>query len=300
MSALFIDCTDDLKTLWDRVLRPGDPPIRLNIAPAQPSDVPALLRGCRVCIDDHTYFDDTLLGRCTDLRRIVFLGTGAGSFIDLAAAARRGIAIDTIKGYGDTAVAEHTIALALAAARGVAAMDREIREGKWRQVEGVQLRGKVLGIVGLGGIGREVARIARGIGLEVVAWNRSPVADPPTPLAPLDEVLGRADILSLNLSLNDETRGFLDRDRLARTKPGVILVNTARAGLVDGEALVELLRSGHIRHAAIDVFAQEPPVGDPLLRLPNVTLTAHTAFMTPEATMTMLRRAIDLVAAAER
>jgi D-3-phosphoglycerate dehydrogenase len=157
-----------------------------------------------------------------------------------------------------------------------------------------------LGIIGLGGIGREVGRIARGIGMEVVAWNRSAVADPPAPLAPLDEVLGRADILSVNLSLNDETRGFLDREKLARTKPGIMLVNTARAAIVDGEALVDLLRSGHIRHAAIDVFAQEPPLGDPLLTLANVTLSAHAAFLTPEATMTMLRRAIDLVAAAER
>jgi D-3-phosphoglycerate dehydrogenase len=117
-------------------------------------------------------------------------------------------------------------------------------------------------------------------------------------MAALEEVLDQADILSVNLALNDRTRGFLDRDKLARTKPGVILVNTARADLVDGDALVALLRSGHIRQAALDVFSQEPPRGDPLLTLPNVTLTAHSAFMTPEATMTMLRRAIDLVRAA--
>jgi D-3-phosphoglycerate dehydrogenase / 2-oxoglutarate reductase len=298
MSALFVDCTDDLKALWDRVLRPDDPPIRLNIAASQPEDVAALLAGCSVCIDDHTYFDDKLLGRCADLRRIVFLGTGASSFIDLAAAERRGIAVDTIKGYGDTAVAEHTIALVMAAARGVARMDSEIRAGAWRQVEGVQLLGKTLGIIGLGGIGRKVARIARGIGMEVVAWNRSAVPDAPVPMAALEEVLGQADILSINLALNDNTRGFLDRDKLARTKPGVILVNTARADLVDGDALVALLRGGPIRHAAIDVVSQEPPRDDPLLTLPNVTLTAHSAFMTPEATMTMLRRAIDLVRAA--
>jgi D-3-phosphoglycerate dehydrogenase len=228
MSALFVDCTDDLKALWDRVLRPDDPPIRLNIAAGQPEDVAGLLVGCSVCIDDHSYFDDKLLARCADLRRIVFLGTGASSFIDLAAAERRGIAVDTIKGYGDTAVAEHTIALVMAAARGVARMDTEIRAGEWRQVEGVQLLGKTLGIIGLGGIGREVARIARGIGMEVVAWNRSAVPDAPVRMAALEEVLDQADILSVNLALNDRTRGFLDRDKLARTTPGVILVNTAR------------------------------------------------------------------------
>jgi D-3-phosphoglycerate dehydrogenase len=298
MTALFLDCPDDMKPLWDRVRRPGDPPIAVNLANGKPGDIAALLRGHSIAIDDHTYFDDALLGRCGDLRRIVFLGTGASSFIDLDAAARRGIAVDTIKGYGDTAVAEHTIALVLAAARSVARMDREVRAGEWRQIEGVQLRGKTLGIVGMGGIGREVARIACGIGLEVIAWNRSPVADPPAPMVPLDEVLARADILSVHLSLNEGTRSFLDRDKLGRTKPGAIVVNTARADVVDGAALAALLRSGPIRHAALDVFAQEPPRNDPLLALDNVTLTSHSAFMTPEATMTMLRRAIDLVAAA--
>ena len=118
--------------------------------------MPALLAGHEVAIDDHTYFDAALLARCTGLRRIVFLGTGASSFIDLLAAERHGIAVDTIKGYGDTTVAEHTITLALAAARDVARMDREVRAGAWRQAEGVQLLGKTLGIVGLGGIGLEV------------------------------------------------------------------------------------------------------------------------------------------------
>jgi D-3-phosphoglycerate dehydrogenase len=301
MSALFLDCTDDLKPLWQRVHGPTDPPIAVNMASGQPEDVAALLRGYSICIDDHTYFNDELLGRCSDLRRIVFLGTGASSFIDLAAAERRGIAVDTIKGYGDTTVAEHTIALAMAASRSVARMDREIRAGEWRQVEGVQLLGKTMGIIGFGGIGREVARIARGIGMAVLAWNRSAVADPPVPMVALDEVLGKADILSVHLSLNEKTRGFLDQEKLGRTKPGVILVNTARADVVDAAALVALLQSGHIRHAAIDVFAQEPPSrNDKLLSLENVTLSSHSGFMTPEASMTMLRRAVELVAAAER
>ncbi len=296
MAALFLDCTDDLATAWAEVQRPGDPPVAVNMAPGQPADVPALLAGYDICIDDHTYFDADLLARCRGLRRIVFLGTGAGSFIDLAAAARCGIAVDTIKGYGDTTVAEHTIALALAAARSVARMDREVRAGLWRQVPGVQVLGKTFGIIGLGGIGREVARMARGLGMNVLAWNRSPVADAG---ATLDQVLEGADILCVALALNEATRGFLSAERLARTKPGVILVNTARAGLIDQTALAALLRSGHIRHAAIDVFTAEPPLpDDPLLGLENVTLTAHAGFLTPEASRTMLRRALDLVIAA--
>ena len=229
----------------------------------------------------------------------MFLGTGASSFVDMAAAERCGIAVDTIKGYGDTTVAEHTIALAMAAARSVARMDREIRAGQWRQAAGVQLLGKTLGIIGLGGIGREVARMAGGLGMKVLAWNRSPAPDALVPGAALDDVLARSDILCLTLALNEATRGFLDANRLGRTKPGVIFVNTARADLVDNAALSRLLASGHIRHAALDVFSPEPPrPDDPLLSLPNVTLTAHAGFMTPEATMTMLRRALDLVTAA--
>lgn len=299
MPAIFLDCTDDMAPLWESVRQPGDPAVAVNMAPGQPADIPALLAGYDVCINDHSYFDAATLSRCAGLKRIVFLGTGASSFIDIAAAGRCGIAVDTIKGYGDTTVAEHTIALAMAAARGVARMDREIRAGQWRQVAGVQLLGKTLGIIGLGGIGREVARMAGGLGMEVLAWNRSPVSAPGVPAAALDDVLARSDILCMTLALNEDTRGFLDAGKLARTKSGVIFVNTARADLVDNAALARLLASGHVRHAALDVFSPEPPLpDDPLLSLPNVTLTAHAGFMTPEATMTMLRRALDLVIAA--
>lgn len=299
MAILFLDCPDDMLPLWQRVLASTDPPITVNIANGQPGDVPTLLQAHEICINDHTYFSAELLGRCTTLRRIVFLGTGASSFIDLAAAAGHGIEVDTIKGYGDTTVAEHAITLAMAACRSVVRMDRDVRGGVWRQIEGIQLFGKTMGIIGLGGIGREVARIAAGIGMKVLAWNRSAIADTPVRMVTLDEVLRDADILSIHLGLNEQTSRFLDAAKFAKTKPGVIFVNTARAGVVDADALVAALRSGHVRHAGIDVFTDEPPKpDDPLLGLANVTLTAHAGFMTPEATMTMLRRAIDLAAAA--
>ena len=295
MPTLFPDCTDGMLPLWNQVRRPGDPEVTLRICPDQPAGLPALLAGYDTVIVDHTYLDADTLARCTGLRRIVFLGTGASSFIDMAAAGRHGIAVHTIKGYGDTTVAEHTMALALAAARDVARMDREVRAGQWRQHEGMQLLGKTLGIVGLGGIGKEVARLGTGLGMAVLAWNRTPV---PGAEASLEQVLARSDILCVALALNDGTRGFLDADRLAATKPGVIVVNTARADIVDNAALARLLHAGHVRHAAVDVFTPEPPLADdPLLHAPNVTLTAHAGFMTPEATLTMLRRALDIVAA---
>jgi len=188
------------------------------------------------------------------------------------------------------------MALIFAAARSVATMDGALRRGTWAPLGGMQLQGKVLGLLGLGGIGLEVARMALGLGMKVVAWNRSPVPDAPVPLVGRDEVLASADILSLHLALTDETRGLLGAAELARLKPGVILVNTARGALVDEAALIAALESGHLRHAGLDVFANEPLAADhPLTRVANVTLTAHAAFRTPEASETLLRRAIDIV-----
>jgi D-3-phosphoglycerate dehydrogenase len=158
------------------------------------------------------------------------------------------------------------------------------------------VRGKTLGIIGLGGIGTEVARIAQGMGLKVIAWNRTPRLDAAVPLLELDALLEQSDIVSLNLTLSDETRGFLDASRIARMKLGVILINTARGALVEEAALIAALKSGHIRHAGLDVFHNEPLQADhPLARLENVTLSAHAAFRTLEASMTLLRRAIDIV-----
>ena len=150
-------------------------------------------------------------------------------------------------------------------------------------------------MIGLGGIGREVVRIGKGIGMNVVAYNRSKV-DAGVPLIELDALLAQSDIVSMHLVLGDETRGFLDAARIARMKKGVIFVNTARAALVDETAMMAALASGQIGHAALDVYHAEPLKPDhPLTRLENVTLSAHAAFRTPEASMTLLRRAIDIV-----
>lgn len=295
---LFIDSTVEIDRTWQRVHGAGDIPIAVNIGPVVGADIPRLLDGYDTCINDATYFDDATLSACAGLRHMVFLGAGAASFVDLAAAKRLGIKVSTIKGYGDTAVAEHAMGLVFAAARHIATMHRTVRAGGWQVMQGRQLRGKTLGLVGLGGIGREMARLGTGIGLEVIAFNRSDVADAPVAMVGIDALLAQSDIVSLHLALNDATRHFLDRARLQNLKPGAIVVNTARAGVVDETALVDLLRAGHIGHYATDVFSQEPPApSEPLLALDNVTLSAHSGYSTPEAAMTMYRRAIDLAAA---
>jgi D-3-phosphoglycerate dehydrogenase len=291
---LFIDSTPDIDRVWKRVHGPNDIAVFVNMGPVDEKDVPAKVAGYDTVIDDATYFSAPTLEKCSGLKHIVFLGTGAASFVDVAAAKRLGIKVSTIRGYGDTTVAEHAMGLVFAAARHIAVMHGIVRSGGWRPMQGMELRGKTLGIVGLGGIGHEMARLAGGIGLKVLAYNRTSRPD----TVPIDALLAQSDIVSLHLALNDETRGFLNRERLGKAKPGVIIVNTARAGVVDEAALIDLLRSGHIGHYATDVFGKEPPASDePLLKLDNVTLTSHAGYNTPEAAMTMYRRAIDLAAA---
>jgi D-3-phosphoglycerate dehydrogenase / 2-oxoglutarate reductase len=296
MKALFIDCNDQLAPVWAKVIRPDDPKIDLNRTPFQRAELPRVLGDYEVALDDHSYMPTELVAQCPSLKHIVVLGTGAASYMNPDELKARGVTVHTIKGYGDTAVAEHTIALMFAAARDIARMDHAVREGVWAPQEGVQLLGKTLGVIGLGGIGREVARIGRGIGMDVIGYNRTAHADAPCPLTDSDDLLARSDVVSLNLVLNDQTDGFLDKTRIARMKPGAILINTARGALADEAALIEALQSGHIRHAGLDVFHDEPLKPDhPLAKLPNVTLTSHAAFRTEEASMTLLRRAIDIV-----
>ncbi len=294
---IFIDANPDMLRLWQLILRDTDPAIAVNMTPVDPEKLPAVIAGYDTCINDATYFPREQLQRCPNLRHIVFLGSGAASYIDLAAARELGIKVSTISGYGDTTVAEHAMGLIFAAARQVATMDRAVRAGTWKPLQGMQLFDKTLGVVGLGGIGREMVRLARGIGMQVLAWNRSPAADPGVPMVALEALLTQSDIVSLHVALNDATRHFMSRERLNQMKRGAILINTARGAIIDSAALVDCLRSGHIRHAGLDVFAPEPPpADDPLLALDNVTLTAHAGFFTPEATMVMLRRSIDLAA----
>ena len=296
MKSIFIDCNPQLQAVWARVYRPDDPPITVNTAPFERDALPRVLDGYDICIDDHSYMPTDLVRQCRGLKHIVFLGTGAASYMNVDELDGIGVKVHTIKGYGDTAVAEHTIALMLACARDIARMDRAIRAGTWQPLEGVQLLGKTPGIIGLGGIGGEVARMAKGLGMEVIAWNRTPRPDAGITQVELDTLLATSDVISLNLVLNDETRGFLDAARIARMKPGAILINTARGALVDEAALLDALRNGQIRHAGLDVFHSEPLKADhPLARLDNVTLSAHAAFRTLEASMTLLRRAIDII-----
>src|ERR1700676_2916943 len=251
--------------------------------------MPALLDGAEIVVIDHTALPTDVSKQCTGLKHVVFLGTGARSYMNPEELAALGIEVHLIKGYGDTAVAECAIALMWEAARGIARMDREMRAGNWLREDAMQLTGKTLGLIGFGGIAAEVARIALGSGMRGIAWNRSPKKHPKVEFVDLDELLTESDVISIHLLLNDETRGLVSRACIEAMKPGVILVNTARGAIVDEEAMIDALKSGQLRHAGLDVFNIEPlPADHPLTKLPNVTLSAHSAFRTPEASENLI------------
>jgi D-3-phosphoglycerate dehydrogenase len=302
MKGLFMDAVDDLAAVFRQVVRPDDPQVEVQErAHIAPDELPALLAGYDFVLDDHTQMPTEALRACKDLRHIIFLGTGARSYMHPEELEAIGIKVHIIKGYGDIAVAEHSIALMWDAARGIAAMDGGMRRGEWIRTEGTQLTGKTIGLLGYGGIAAEVARIAAGSGMNVIAWNRTPKTAPNVRFVDLDTLLKESHVLSVHLLLHDETRGFLSAQRIAQLRPGVILINTARGAVVDEAAMIAALKSGHIRHAGLDVFNTEPlPAGHELTTLPNVTLSAHSAFRTPEASETLLRRALDIACSVAR
>ena len=293
MRGVFVDANGSLADIFERLNVAGDPPVRINRdADITPDQMPALLDGAEIVVIDHTPLPTDVARRCSGLKHVVFLGTGARSYMNPEELAELGIDVHLIKGYGDTAVAESAIALMWAAARGLAQMDREMRAGNWLREDGMQLTGKTLGLIGFGGIAAEVARIALGSGMRVIAWNRSPKRFSGVEFMALENLLAESHVVSLHLLLNDETRGFLSASRIAAMRPGVILINTARGAMVDEAAMIDALKSGHIRHAGLDVFNIEPlPLGHPLTKLPNVTLSAHSAFRTPEASENLMQAA---------
>lgn len=293
MRGVFVDANESLAVIFERLAKPGDPQVTIHRDPDVTSDqLPGVLDGAEIAIVDHTALPTDIARKCAGLKHVVFLGTGARSYMSPEELAELGITVHLIRGYGDTAVAECAIALMWAAARGLAQMDREMREGRWLRDDGMQLTGKTLGLIGFGGIAAEVARIALGSGMRVIAWNRTPKKSSKVEFVELDELLTESDVVSLHLLLNDETRGFVSRACVEAMKPGVILINTARGALVDEEAMIDALKSDHIRHAGLDVFNIEPlPADHPLTKLPNVTLSAHSAFRTPEASENLIAAA---------
>jgi D-3-phosphoglycerate dehydrogenase / 2-oxoglutarate reductase len=288
---IFPDCTPYMAGLLDDATRALLPDIEIDVAKPTPEQLMARLERCTGALHFNTKLTAPILSACPNLRVIVFLGTGVSSWVDLTAAAGHGIRVRNVIGYGDRTIAEHTLALIFACARKVTSMDRQIRAGVWRCDALFELEGKTLGLVGLGGVGQATARLATALGLKVIGWNRNAIpADIHCRIVPLEEVFAEADILSIHLALNDATRSMVGRHLLELMKPGSIFINTARGPLVEEAALIDGLESGRIAAAGLDVFQHEPmPMGYRLAALDNVVLTAHSAWMSPEAGRRLLR-----------
>ena len=250
--------------------------------------------------------DAELIASMPELEFISSMSVGV-DHIDVEAATRRGIPVGHTPGVLVETTADAAFGLLLAAARRMSEADRFIRQGNWRAENawspdfftGKDVAGATLGIIGLGEIGQAVARRAAGFGMEVLAWNRSPREVPGVEQVSLDELLSRSDFVSIHVALSDETRGLLDAKRIARMKPGAVLVNTARGGIVDEQALADALSHGDLYAAGIDVFEQEPvPDENPLLHLPNVVLAPHIGSATAQTRAMMADIAADNAIAA--
>ena len=295
----FVDCHGDVaERLTNDVLCvvPG-----IDVLWGEPADEDELitrLAGRRHALVYMAYLSGRVLRACPDLRTVAYLATGISTHADMDAVCESGIRFEGVKGFGDRAVAEHAVALAFAALKRICEMDRGVRANRWRLMRTEEFAGKTFGILGLGGIGRETARIAHALGARVVGWTRSADAKgAPVELLPFKAVLARSDILSLHLELNQFTEGFIGREAFSLMKPGMILVNTARAGLIEETALFRALGTGIVSHAALDVFHREPLPYDSVLRqMGNVTLTPHSAWLTKQAIDRLLIAGFELLA----
>ena len=223
--------------------------------------------------------------------RLVVVGrAGVGTDnVDLEAATRAGIVVVNAPTGNTIAAAEHTFALLYGLARKTAAADASLRRGEWKRAQftGLELRGRTLGIIGLGKIGQAIAVRARAMEMTVIGVDpfvtAEAAANHGVELVELDELLERADILTVHVPLTRATRGLIGRDAIAKMKPGSIVLNVARGGILDETAVAESLQSGHLGGAGIDVFDKEPPAGSPLLEAPNTLLTPHLGASTAEA-----------------
>ena len=228
-----------------------------------------------------------LLEKAPKLRVIGRAGVGVDN-VDMEAATNRGVLVMNTPGGNAVSVAEHTFALMLALARSVPSSNTAIQAGRWeKSSSGVELRGKTLGLIGLGRVGIEVAKRARVFGMDVIAYDpyvtQAAAREVEVELLPLEDVLKRADVISLHTALSPATEKMINAAAIAQMKKGARLVNCARGELIDEVALAEALKSGQLAGAAVDTFAKEPPKDSPLIGLPNVIATPHIAGSTAEA-----------------
>ncbi len=247
-------------------------------------------------------FDADFFSNCSALKILSIWGTGT-DHVDLSAAKNANVIVSNTPGVAAVSVAEHTLALMMAAARQIPGNDSSMRAGEWPRGQMTQLNGKTLGLIGLGAIGQQTARIAAGIGMKLIAWTFHPdddfAAKVGLEFVDLNTLYERADVVSLHVRQSADTIGMIDAEAFSRMGPNTILVNTARGPILEEKALISALTNGTLAAAGLDVFDQEPlPPNHPLGKLENVVLSPHNAGITPEVTEAGLLMSVENVAAA--
>jgi len=257
-----------------------------------PAQVGERLQEAQIAISNKAPITHETLQACPNLRLVLLAATGSNN-IDLAAARERGIRVCNCQGYGTASVAQHCIGLLLALATRLADYQQAVRSGRWQQADQfclldfpiVELSGKTLGILGYGELGQAVAKLAEALGMQVLI-GQLPGRERQAGRLPLNELLPQVDALSLHCPLNQQTRGLIGAAELRLMKKNAFLLNTARGGLVEEQALADALKSGHLGGAALDVLSEEPPRnGNPLLAadIPRLLITPHNAWGSREA-----------------
>ena len=276
--------------------------LRPKLGTRSPDELVEIMEEAGAAVASTDPFDRTVLERLPRLRVIARTGVGLDS-IDLETATRAGIVVTRTSGAHEETVADHALALMLAALRRVIENDASVRRGDWQRAGASTpwgLHGRCVGIVGLGRIGSAVARRLHGFECDVIAFDPYVEERPGVSLVSLDQLFERADLVTLHAPSTPETRGLVDARRLRSMRPGAILVNTSRGELVDEGALVAALTSGGLAAAALDVFVAEPPTTARLLELPNVVLSPHIAGLTAESvrelTVQAVTSALDVLA----
>jgi len=259
---------------------------------SSPEQVIERLQGVQVAISNKVPLDARTFAACPELKLVLIAATGTNN-IDLAAAREHGVLVSNCQGYGTPSVAQHTLMLLLALATRLPDYQRAVRDGRWQQAQQfclldfpiVELQGKTLGLLGHGELGGAVATLAEAFGMRVLLGQLPGRPSRPDRL-PLDELLPQIDALTLHCPLTPATQDLIGEYQLSLMKPGAFLINTARGGLVNEQALADALRRGHLGGAATDVLSQEPPTaGNPLLAadIPRLIVTPHSAWGSREA-----------------
>ncbi len=267
--------------------------------PATTDEIVARARGAEVVLNSWTHMSEDAFARLPGLRMVSLAASGVDS-VDVAAAVRHGVTVCRVPHYATTAVAELALGLMLCVLRSIPAVDGRVRRTcaiDWDAPEGVELRGRTLGVVGTGAIGRRVARLAHGFGMDVVGYDLQPVEalvdDLGMRYLTLPDVFAKSDVVSLHVPLTEETQGFVDANLLALMPSTAFLINTARAGLVEQDALCAALSGGRLAGAGLDDIDLTHESGCRLLELDNVVFTPHIGFKTHEAVASLIECCVD-------